>query len=96
MTRCDRWERLYQQALQSGNKEKALEFKEKIVECVVYSLWNLVKEKELREAEPLIKYGYEIAEKYEIPELKFHLGLIQEEIERIREIYRRLGRGEKV
>ncbi len=96
MPRCTRWERLYQHALQSGNKEKALEFKEKLVECIVYSLWHLVREKELRDAEELVKYGLEIAEKYEISELKFHIGLIQEEISRIREIYKKLGRGEKV
>ncbi len=96
MARCSRWERLYQHALQSGNREKALEFKEKLVECIVYSLWSLVRDKELKLAEELVKYGLEVADKYEIPELKFHIGLIQEEIARIREIYKRLGRGEKV
>ncbi len=93
---CTRWERLYNHALQSGNREKALEFKEKLVECIVYSLWQLVRNKELREAAELVKYGREVSEKYNIPELKFHLDLIQEEINRIREIYKRIGRGEKV
>ncbi len=93
---CTRWERLYNLALQNGNKEKALEFKEKLVECIVYSLWHLVREKELREAAELMKYGREVSEKYNIPELKFHLDLIQDEINRIKEIYRKIGRGEKV
>jgi len=96
MPRCNRWENLYKWALDQGNELKALEFKEKLVECIVYSLWHLVREKELDEAEELLKYGHEVAKKYNIPELEFHLSLIEEEVNRIREIYRKLGRGEKV
>ncbi len=96
MPKCTRWENLYKWAVEQGNELKALEFKEKLVECIVYSLWHLVREKELSEAEELLKYGYDVAKRYNIPELEFHLGLVQEEINRIREIYRKLGRGEKV
>ncbi len=96
MPKCNRWENLYRLALEQGNEVKALEFREKLVECIVYSLWNLVREKELTEAESLFRYGMEVAKKYNIPELEFHLGLIQDEINRIREVYRRIGRGEKV
>ncbi len=96
MPKCNRWENLYRLALEQGNEVKALEFREKLVECIVYSLWNLVREKELAEAESLFRYGMEVAKKYNIPELEFHLGLIQDEINRIREVYRRIGRGEKV
>ena len=96
MPKCNRWENLYRLALEQGNEVKALEFREKLVECIVYSLWNLVREKELTEAESLFRYGMEVAKKYNIPELEFHLGLIRDEINRIREVYRRIGRGEKV
>ena len=96
MPKCHRWERLYNHAVSQGNQLKALEFKEKLVECIVYSLWHLVREKELDQADELMKYGREVARKYSIPELEFHLNLIQDEINRIREIYKKIGRGEKV
>lgn len=91
MPKCHRWENLYNWAIEQGNQAKALEFKEKLVECIVYSLQQLVVEKELDDVEELMEYGWEVAKKYNIPELEFHLRLIQEEIDRIRKIWKELG-----
>ncbi len=87
MLTCSRWENLYNKALKDGNELKALEFKEKLVECIVYTLQHLVAEKEIDEAERLMEYGREVAKKYGISELSFHLDLIQAEINRIREVW---------
>ncbi|AEA13345.1 hypothetical protein TUZN_1885 [Thermoproteus uzoniensis 768-20] len=82
---CERWERLMQQAERQGNKGKALEFKEKLVECLVYQTRSLVAERRLDEAEALIKQGRDVAKKYGIEELSFHLDLAEREIKAIRE-----------
>jgi hypothetical protein len=37
MPTCGRWERLIAWAEKEGNSYKALEFKEKLVECIVYT-----------------------------------------------------------
>ncbi|OYT25551.1 MAG: hypothetical protein B6V02_03360 [Thermoprotei archaeon ex4572_64] len=83
MVNCRRWENLYSKALSDGNNEKALEFKEKLVECIVYSISSLLAEKNLRKVNELMEYGMEVSRKYNIPELEFHLKLAQKEIERI-------------
>ncbi len=82
---CERWERLMQWAEKQGNKAKALEFKEKLVECIVYQVQSLVAERELDEAEALIKQGRDIAKRYGIEELAFHLDLNERKIKAIRE-----------
>lgn len=33
---CSKWERLIEKAEREGNKGKSLEFREKLVECIVY------------------------------------------------------------
>ncbi len=83
MVSCRRWENLYNKAVSDGNNEKALEFKEKLVECIVYSINSLLAEKNLREINELMEYGMEVSRRYNIPELEFHLKLAQKEIERI-------------
>ncbi|MEZ0248580.1 MAG: hypothetical protein ABWJ97_04845 [Thermoproteus sp.] len=82
---CEKWERLMQQAERQGNAAKALELKEKMVECIVYQVQSLVAERRLDEAEALIKQGRELAKKYGIEELSFHLGLNEKRIGEIRE-----------
>ena len=74
-----------QWAEKQGNKAKALEFKEKLVECIVYQVQSLVAERELDEAEALIKQGRDIAKRYGIEELAFHLDLNERKIKAIRE-----------
>jgi len=37
MPTCTRWERLVSWAEKGGNSHKALEFKEKLVECIIYT-----------------------------------------------------------
>ncbi|ABL87799.1 conserved hypothetical protein [Pyrobaculum islandicum DSM 4184] len=82
---CTRWERLVTWAEKDGNNYKALEFKEKLVECIIYTATEKVKRKKLAEAEELIKYGREVAKKFGIEELNFHLSLLEKEINKIRE-----------
>ena len=89
MARCKRWEDLYNWALQNNNPGKALEFKEKLVECIVYTAQTLIAQKELDEAEELLEYGKEVAKKYNIFELDFHINLLMKEINRIRELRRK-------
>ncbi|ACB40424.1 hypothetical protein [Pyrobaculum neutrophilum] len=85
MPTCARWERLISWAEKNGNKLKALEFKEKLVECIVYTAREKVARRELAEAEELIKYGKEAAKRFGIEELSFHLSLLEKEIAKIRE-----------
>ncbi|CCC80733.1 hypothetical protein [Thermoproteus tenax] len=82
---CERWERLMAWAEREGNKAKALEFKEKLVECIVYQVQSLIAERRLDDAETLIKQGREVANKYAIEELSFHLDLNERRIKSIRE-----------
>lgn len=53
MAKCARWERLIAWAEKSGNTQKTLEFKEKLVECVVYTALEKVKKGRIKEAEEL-------------------------------------------
>lgn len=73
-----------QAAEKAGNKEKALEFREKFVECIVYTVQSLVSAKRLDEAEELVKRGLEAAKAYGIEELGFHMELNRKRIEAIR------------
>lgn len=82
---CGRWEKLMAAAERGGNKGKALEFMEKLVECFAYGVQSLVAAGELDEAEELIKAGLEAAKKHGIEELKFHMELNQRRIKEIRE-----------
>ncbi|KUO85499.1 MAG: hypothetical protein RXQ56_05230 [Thermoproteus sp.] len=82
---CERWERLMQHAERQGNREKALGLKEKLVECLVYRMRSLIAERRLDEAEALIKQGRDLAKRYGIEELSFHLDLGEREIRAIRE-----------
>ncbi|MEM0484084.1 MAG: hypothetical protein QW434_05240 [Pyrobaculum sp.] len=85
MPTCGKWERLITWAEKEGNSYKALEFKEKLVECIVYTALEKVRRKKLAEAEELIKYGREVAKKFAIEELNFHISLIEKEVAKIRE-----------
>jgi hypothetical protein len=85
MPTCSKWERLITWAEREGNSAKALEFKEKLVECIVYTAYERVRRKKLDEAEELIKYGRDVAKKFAIEELSFHLSLIEKEVAKIRE-----------
>lgn len=85
MAKCARWERLVAWAEKNGNKEKALEFKEKLVECIVYTATEAVKRGRVRDAEDLLKYGKDVAKKLGIEELAFHISLIEKEIAKRRE-----------
>ncbi|ADY02441.1 hypothetical protein VMUT_2245 [Vulcanisaeta moutnovskia 768-28] len=85
---CSRWERLIEKAEREGNKEKALEFREKLVECVVYMAQGLIargRSRDLDEAEELLKYGDEVGNKLGINELLFHVNLLRKKIEEKRE-----------
>lgn len=82
---CSKWEKLVTWAEKEGNVAKALEFKEKLVECVVYAAYEKVRKKRLDEAEELIKHGRDLAKKFAIEELSFHLSLIEKETAKIRE-----------
>ena len=79
MARCRRWENLYNWAMQNGNQLKALEFKEKLVECVVYSLEQARRLDE--EAKALIEYGLDAARRLGIPELEFHVNRLRRRLE---------------
>ncbi|MCC6019966.1 MAG: hypothetical protein LM577_01150 [Thermoproteaceae archaeon] len=85
---CARWERLAAWAEREGNSRKALEFKEKLVECVVYTAQERVRRGKLDEAEEILKYGREAAKRLVIEELEFHVSLIEREIARVRELRR--------
>ena len=85
MAVCARWERLVAWAEKEGNKWKALEFKEKLVECLVYTAAERVKKGKLGEAEELLKYGRDVAKRLGIEELSFHISLLEREIAKIRE-----------
>ncbi|MEM1732985.1 MAG: hypothetical protein QXT46_00490 [Pyrobaculum sp.] len=85
MAKCARWERLIAWAEKSGNTQKTLEFKEKLVECVVYTALEKVKKGRIKEAEELLKYGREVAKELGIEELFFHISLIEKEISKKKE-----------
>ncbi|WP_054841905.1 hypothetical protein [Vulcanisaeta distributa] len=85
---CSRWEKLIEKAEREGNKEKALEFREKFVECVVYTAQELIargRSRDLDEAEELLKYGEDVGNKLGINELLFHVNLLRKRIEEKRE-----------
>ncbi|GAB6946880.1 hypothetical protein JCM16161A_10100 [Vulcanisaeta sp. JCM 16161] len=85
---CSKWEGLIEKAEREGNKEKALEFREKLVECVVYTAQELIargRSRDLDEAEELLKYGEEVGNKLGINELLFHVNLLRKRIEEKRE-----------
>jgi len=79
MARCRRWENLYNWALTQGNQFKALEFKEKLVECIVYSLEQARRLDD--EAKSLIEYGLDVAKRLNIPELEFHVDRLRKRLE---------------
>jgi len=85
MPTCTRWERLISWAEKEGNSYKALEFKEKLVECIVYTAQEKVSKGRLREAEELLKYGRDVAKRLGIEELSFHISLLEKEIAKVRE-----------
>jgi hypothetical protein len=85
MPTCTRWERLVSWAEKEGNSYKALEFKEKLVECVVYTAQEKVSKGKLREAEELLKYGKDVAKRLGIEELSFHISLLERKIAKVRE-----------
>lgn len=75
---CSRWEKLIEKAEREGNKEKALEFRERLVECVIYTAQELIargRSRDLDEAEELLKYGEDVGNKLGINELLFHVNL---------------------
>lgn len=82
---CGKWEKLITWAEKEGNSAKALEFREKLAECIVYTAMEKARKGDLAEAEALVKYGREAAKKFGIEELSFHLSLIEKEIEKKRE-----------
>ena len=85
---CSKWERLIEKADREGNKEKALEFREKLVECIVYTAQELIargRSRDLDEAEELLKYGEDVGNKLGINELLFHVNLLRKRIEEKRE-----------
>jgi len=85
MPLCSKWENLIVWAEKGGNNYKALEFKEKLVECIIYTATEKVKKKKLDEAEELLKYGKDMAKKFNIEELNFHIALLEKEIAKIRQ-----------
>jgi len=85
MPLCSKWENLIVWAEKGGNSYKALEFKEKLVECIIYTATEKVKKKKLDEAEELLKYGKDMAKKFNIEELNFHIALLEKEIAKIRQ-----------
>jgi len=85
MPLCSKWENLIVWAEKGGNSYKALEFKEKLVECIIYTATEKVKKKKLDEAEELLKYGKDMAKKFNIEELNFHIALLEKEIVKIRQ-----------
>ncbi|MFB6469998.1 MAG: hypothetical protein TU36_001995 [Vulcanisaeta sp. AZ3] len=87
-TPCNRWEVLINEAEKTGNKEKALEFREKLVECIVYTVQELIakgRSEDLRDAEELLKYGEDVGNRLGISELQFHVNLLRKRIEEKRE-----------
>lgn len=66
-----------------GNTYKALEFKERLVECIVYTLQELVARGDLKAARKFLERGEEIAARYNIRELAFHLSLNRKRMEEI-------------
>ena len=85
---CSRWEKLIEKVERDGNKEKSLEFREKLVECIVYTAQELItrgRSRDLDEAEELLKYGEDVGNKLGINELLFHVNLLRRRIEEKRE-----------
>ncbi len=80
---CSRWEDLMLKMEREGNTFKALEFKEKLVECIVYTLQELVARGDIRSARKYLERGEEIANRYNIRELAFHLSLNRRRIEEL-------------
>jgi hypothetical protein len=62
-----------------------LEFKEKLVECIIHTAQEKVRKGKLREAEELLKYGKDVAKRLGIEELSFHISLLEKEIAEVRE-----------
>ncbi len=85
---CSKWERLIAWAESEGNKEKALEFKEKLVECIVYTAQELIargKARDLARAEEILRYGEDVGKRLGINELLFHVNLLRKRIAEKRE-----------
>ena len=80
---CSRWEELMLRMEGEGNAYKALEFKEKLVECIVYTLQEHVAKGDLKTARMYLERGEEVAQKYNIPELAFHIALNRKRVEDI-------------
>jgi hypothetical protein len=72
-------------AEKGGNSHKALEFKEKLAECIIYTAQEKVRKGKLREAEELLKYGKDVAKRLGIEELSFHISLLEKKIAEVRE-----------
>jgi hypothetical protein len=85
---CSKWEKLIELAEKEGNKEKVLEFKEKLVECIVYTAQELIargRSVDLDYAEELLKYGEDVGKRLGIGELDFHVNLLRNRISEKRE-----------
>ncbi len=71
-----------------GNREKSLEFREKLVECIVYTVQGLIargRSGDLDEAEEILKYGEDVGKRLGINELLFHINILRRRIEERRE-----------
>ena len=85
---CIKWEKLIEHAEKNNNKEKSLEFKEKLVECIVYTAQELIargRSKDLERAEEILKYGEDVGNRLGIKELSFHINLLRKKIEEKKE-----------
>ncbi len=80
---CVRWENKLNTAIKENNQFQQLKFREKLAECIVYTARSLISEREFDELDELMKYGLDIAKKYNMPELEFQLKLIDEERQRV-------------
>ncbi|MFN3804722.1 MAG: hypothetical protein ACK4SY_06675 [Pyrobaculum sp.] len=85
MPPCAKWEKLAALAERGGNSHKALEFKEKLVECIVYTAQEMIRRGKIKDAAQVIKYGKEAASRLAIEELNFHISLMEKEMAKILE-----------
>jgi len=75
---CRQWERKLEQAVKANNAANQLKFKEKLVECIVYTARLMIREDEDAYRD-IVNYGMEVAKKYNIPEVEYHLKIIEAE-----------------
>lgn len=75
---CRQWEAKLEYAIKTNNAFNQLKFKEKLVECIVYTARLMIKHDKDAYRE-IINYGLEVAKKYNIPEVEYHLKIIEAE-----------------